>query len=362
MSALEEAPKLARLGSRIAVLIGWRIPVEPIIAAGLTPVTIVPDLAIATPDADVLLSADESLEIRALVQTIVAGQLGFADIILFAPPFARVSAMMEELRRGDLVPKSIPPTYYFELPIQQGEHNRVFAVERVNGFARRIAAAAGLGNAVPEDRLEDSIAATNKVRRAAAALGATRRGARPISGTDYMEAMVAGDWLAPDTHAARLEKLTLTSRSPTNAARMLVVSSSVLAGSSLHSLIEQEGGLVVGEDDIYGSCFAEGEISERSGAPLDAIASFYFGNPPPQRSSPEAFRRRWYHRALEDESVYAVVLYAQLPIWGWDVPAMRAAAQRHGKRCLTIEHDVRTADGREAARAEIRRFLDLKGD
>ena len=251
MSALEEAPKLARLGSRIAVLIGWRIPVEPIIAAGLTPVTIVPDLAIATPDADVLLSADESLEIRALVQTIVAGQLGFADIILFAPPFARVSAMMEELRRGDLVPQSIPPTYYFELPIQQGEHNRVFAVERVNGFARRIAAAAGLGNAVPEDRLEDSIAATNKVRRAAAALGATRRGARPISGTDYMEAMVAGDWLAPDTHAARLEKLTLTSRSPTNAARMLVVSSSVLAGSSLHSLIEQEGGLVVGEDDIY---------------------------------------------------------------------------------------------------------------
>lgn len=357
MSAIEEARKLEMAGSRIVALIGWRIPVEPIFAAGMVAITVTPDLSRSTPDADKLLSADESLETRALLQAIICGDLSFATLILFAPPFTKLSAMLEELRRADLVAKDIPPSYYFELAIQQSEENRAFAAERVSALAARVAAAAGRGRADCEAGLEEFISATNRVRRAAMALCAARRRDRPPSGAAVLGTMAKGDWLPPPDHAEMLEALEAAPQVVAAGVRMLVVSSSVLAGPTLHGLLEEEGGIVVGEDDIYGSCFARNEIIEASGNPLQAIADFYFDNPPPQRTSPESARRRWFHGALEDPSVSVVVIYAELPIWGWDVPAIRDAAHRRGKYCLTIEHDVRTPAGHELARAEIRRFV-----
>lgn len=360
MTRSDEGRKLAAAGARIVAVIGWRVPTEPIIAAGLTPVTIVPDLSLETPDADRLLSLHESLEARALLQSIVSGDLGFAELILFAPPFTMVSEMLEELRRSDLVASNIPPSYYFELAIQQDESNRVFAAERVAALATRLAAAAGVVGPLPRHALEEAVLATNRVRRAAMKLGRLRCGDRPLPGTNMIKALVAGDVLSPAAHAEVLAALATRAWPCAIGPRFLVVSSSVLGNPVLHSLIEEEGAVVVGEDDLYGACFAPGLISEATGDPLAAIADFYFENPPAQRCSPEATRRRWLYEALRNPEVTDVLIYAQLPIWGWDVPSIRSCAAAHGKRTLTIEQDVRTAEGREAAARSIRTYLEAK--
>ncbi len=349
-TAMEEARKLAAAGKRVVAIIGWRVPTEPVRAAGLRPVHIAPDLSQPTPDADELLSAEAKPPLRALIQTLVSGDLDFAELIVFAPPFAPVSVQLEDLRRMGLLRESVPPTYYFETMMLRGERQRQFAIERTRAFARRLAALDG--QPIPGKALEAEVVASNAVRRSALALLETRGTTSAPKGSAVMDALGAGDWLAPADHVATIEGL----GAPTgNGPRLVLVSSSVLGNSRVHGLVEEAGANIVAEDDIYGSHFATEEIAEGTGDPLEAIGSFIHDNQPMQRTSPPELRRAWYHEQLRRADVDGVVFYAEDPIWGWDVPAMRAAAAAAGKPTTTLLLDVQLKP--EKALAQLSEFV-----
>lgn len=348
--AMEEARKLASAGRRVVAIIGWRVPTEPIRAAGLHPVHIAPDLSQPTPDADELLSAEAKPPLRALIQTLVSGDLDFAELIVFAPPFAPVSVQLEDLRRMELLSESVPPTYYFETMMLRGEPQRQFAIERTRAFARRIASLDG--KPISNEALEAEISASNEVRRAALALLETRSGSSAPKGSAVLDTLGAGDWLAPSAHVSTIEALNAPKGS---GPRLLLVSSSVLGNSRVHALAEEAGANIVAEDDIYGSHFASGMIAEGTGDPLAAIGSFIHDNQPMQRTSPPELRRAWYHEQLRRSDIDGVVFYAEDPIWGWDVPAMRAAAAEAGKPTTTLLLDVQLKP--EKAQEQLSEFV-----
>lgn len=349
-TAIEQGRALAAAGKRVVAIIGWRVPTEPIRAAGLHPVHVMPDLSQETPVADDLLSAEAKPPLRALIQTLVSGDLDFAELIVFAPPFAPVSVQLEDLRRMALLPESVPPTYYFETMMLRGERQRTFAIDRTRALAARVASLSG--EPIEATALEAEIAASNAVRRAAVALLETRSKADAPRGSAVIDVLGEGDWLAPADHAARI---TGFAAQPGTGPRLLLVSSSVLANSRVHALAEAAGANVVAEDDIYGSHFAQGEIETNSGDPLAAIGSFMHDNQPMQRTSPPELRRAWYHEQLARDDIDGVVFYAEDPIWGWDVPAMRAAAEQAGKPSTTLLLDVQLKP--EKAQTQFNEFV-----
>ncbi len=356
--ALQHAAALREQGVPLVAVIGWRVPVEPIMACGMVPILIRPDLDMPTPDADALLSADERTDVRSLVQMIIGGTLDFAELVVIAPPFTSVSLTVEELRRLDLIERSVPGIFYFELQVERNEPNRAFTHDRVMALALRMCSASGSGAPRPSRAaLEASIAATNRVRQAARELEAKRREAAYPSGSAVMAAMGSSDWLRPEDHLAEVNRLIAAPCKPSSGPRALLVSSSVLGNDRVHSVVEQAGATVVGEDDIYGSVHSSGDIAEGDANPLGAIADFYHDNPPPQRTNPEDLRRAWFANAIQREDVDCVIFYAEYAFWGWDLPEMRRLAAEAGKPTITLELDVRIAAEKDQARETLAEFV-----
>ncbi|GGF59101.1 2-hydroxyacyl-CoA dehydratase family protein [Alteromonas lipolytica] len=353
--SLAEGKRLAATGERIVGIIGWRVPVEPVFAAGYFPVTISPDLSLPTPDADELLSADARPPVRALLQMVLSGELDFCDLLVFAPPYAPIAAQTEELRRMALVAESLPPIHYFETPMLRGEVQCDFAIERTRDLVRRLSAASG--TPVTSGALEQQIVAANAVRRQVKQLLAERAGDSIPAGSELLNVIGAGNWLSFSEHAELAEKAMASVTRLSGLPRLLLVSSSVLGDDRIHALVEAAGANIVAEDDIYGSCYAAGEIAENSADPIAAIGRFYHDNQPLQRTSPLELRRRWYFEQVTRADIDGVIFYAEDPIWGWDVPAMREAAKAAGKPSLTVLKDVRIPAEQQAVSQQLNEFI-----
>ncbi len=353
---LDEGRRIRDAGGRVVAIMGWRVPIEPVRAAGFHAIQVSADPAMPTPDADELLSAEAKPPVRAVLQLVLSGALDFAELIVFAPPFAPVSVLVEELRRMALVAESVPPTFYFETAMWRGDLQRDFAIRRTRDLAQRLASLAG--QPMTDAALETEIVASNKARRAAWTLLATRDEDDGPRGSTVVTALGESDWLAPDEYAARLEAVAAEREETTGGPRLMLVSSSVLGDARVHALAEDAGATIISEDDIYGSCYAIGEIEEGSGDPLAAIGNYYHDNQPLQRTAPQQLRRSWYREQVRREDIDGVIFYAEDPIWGWDVPAMRAAAAEAGKATTTLMRDVRLPEQGAAAAKQLAEFVE----
>ena len=349
LGALEESRRLHLGGRKVVAVVGWRVPREPMLAGNVHTVQITPDLDAATPIADELLSSDSGPELRALFETIASGALGFAQLIVIAPPYAALSVAIEDLRRAGLLREQVPPTFFFEVLVSREAESRLFLTDRIRDLVVRLKS---LGLTISSADLQQAVRRSNGARREVAGLLEDRG---RFNGSSVIAKIAAGASMDPEAHTALLRSDDAP-RVPAASTRVLICSSSVLYDDRLHRLVEACGGQVLGEDDINGSCHALGQVDE-SGDPIEALGAFFFENQPPQHTAPGDVRLRWVLERSRAADVDGVVFYAEDPTWGWDLPALRTALQANGKRSMLIAQDVRTQKGADAAYRSLSEFL-----
>jgi len=347
-SALEAAREVAAAGHRVVAIVGWRVPREPLLAAGLHYVQVTPAIGPPTPVADELLSSDSSPDTRSLFQLIVGGALDFASLVVLAPPFAGLSASIEDMRRAGVLREQVPPTYYFEVLTWREPASRAFMIGRVRDFVVRIAT---LGQSVGDLELRGAIRRCNMVRREVAALLSARS---RLHGSHVLRVIAAGSSLGPEEHIAMLQGN--HPMLPGQLPGVLIASSSVLYDDRVHRIVEDCGAHVLGEDDINGSCHAFGEVTE-DGDPVASLGAFYHENQPAQNTAPAEMRLRWLLERAMAQDIQGVIFYAEDPSWGWDLPAVCGTIEAAGKRTLLLPRDVRTGDGAAAAARQVREFV-----
>jgi hypothetical protein len=142
---------------------------------------------------------------------------------------------------------------------------------------------------------------------------------------------------------------------------LLVLPSEPLSHIYLHQVLEQAGGLVVAEDDWWGSR-APGDDVLPTGSALEGVFLKYWLDMPTVNVSPAEQRESWFVAQLRRPEVDGVVFYLppsdhQL---GWDYPRLKSLVEQRGKASLLVRHDAAQADGREAIAQQVRGWLEAR--
>jgi benzoyl-CoA reductase/2-hydroxyglutaryl-CoA dehydratase subunit BcrC/BadD/HgdB len=144
--------------------------------------------------------------------------------------------------------------------------------------------------------------------------------------------------------------------------RLLVMPSEPLAHLSLHRALEGAGGLVVAEDDWWGSR-APGEDVPLAGSASEAIFRKYWLDVATPGVYPAEAREAWLRRNALRDDVDGVIFYLppsdhQL---GWDYPRLKSWLDANEKPSLLLRHDASDKEGSAGIGALAAEFIGQLG-
>jgi benzoyl-CoA reductase/2-hydroxyglutaryl-CoA dehydratase subunit BcrC/BadD/HgdB len=344
--------------AHVVGLIGNTIPVELVLACGHLPVLVAAERGRPTPHADTYMEDVISPETKALFESAAAGDLQFLDLLVLSRPYAHLYYYLTEvyrLGRGPL----FPPLQMFDLMQSQREAVRAYNWNRFHALIERLERLSGAE--LSERRLRQAIVLTNAVRDLQRRLLDLRWQAC-VSGVDALRAVGAGYFMAPEDYLRALDGY-LDSVDPQpgleTRPRLLVVTSEPLSHTRLHEALESAGGLVVAEDDWWGSR-APGDNVPFAGSAREAIFQKYWLDTASPGVYPSAAREVWLRENAVRPEVAGVVFYLppsdhQL---GWDYPRLNNWISSRGKPTLLLRADATTPDGFRGVRSQAERFLE----
>ncbi len=313
---------------RGTVVISWpSMPVELVRAAGLSPV-FARGSAAPTPAANRVLEPDLfPNRLRQLVEGALNGRLADVAAIVVprsSDPDYKCFLYLRELERRGIVAR-LPPVWLFDLLHADGADTQAYNAERARTLLAQLAGLSGrqLG---PED-LRRQIASANRARAAARRLNSMRADGPLIAGVDMLPLLGAFWQLEPARYAALAEAATdsMIGRPPLEGPRVLLAGAPV-DSTALHTALEAQGAVVVGELSPFGSGGVSADI-DVSGDPFAALAEHYRRESIAARMPVKALMHK-----LDDalHGVAAVIL--SLPpddaTFGWDSPRVRELLAR----------------------------------
>lgn len=345
MSALEElrrhyqdrtaAARAAKAASRKVVgLVGTTVPVELVMAAGAYPLNVAPMPGTPTREADRYLERHFDDDVRATLESLLAGAYDWLNLLVIprtSDGYLELYYTLKEVVRLGQV-RRVPPLHLYDLLHARSEANRAYGLERTHELRSRLTAAMGVE--ATRDRLREAASEVNAQRRAVRHLLELRRDpANGVSGVDALTAIGAGRFLEPDAHRELVERYVGEERPPLDPRpRLLVVAGVPLTDLRLHRLLEDAAGLVVAEDDAWGSRFAGADVRVDAADPLEGIFEKYFLDVPSPRVAPAAARDEWLRSELARGDIDGVVFYVpRSDTWfGWDYPRLKGYVEAAG--------------------------------
>lgn len=348
----------AKLDARTIIgYVGAAFPRELALAADALPIAITPQLGRPTPTADHYIEPVVSAEIRDLFESGVVGEFAHLDLLVITRPYAKLYYYLKEIYRQGRAPR-LPPLHMFDLMQSRRDAVATYNEGRMRDLVDAIAR---VTNKRPDDNeLAREIARSRRIRGLQQRLQ-DLRWQRALTGVDALIAFGAGAFLDPQAYEAALSEFvgTLASGAIPDRPRWLVVTSEPLSHSSLHRALEQAGGLVVAEDDAWGSR-ASGEDRPTHLLPMQALLHATCFDAATGQVFPAELREAWFESHVIKPEVDAVIFYIPPSDHqvGWDYPRLKAFAEHAGKPTLLIRHDARTEHGSTQIRAEASAFRD----
>ena len=360
---LGAARAAAAAGHRVIGRIGHTTPVEPILAAGCTPVTLAADLQRATPRADLHIDPELPAETRALCEAALAGDYECLQLLILTRLHDKLYYFLKELHRIGRAPH-LPPFTIHDLMHSRRDAVQAYNRDRFQALLKRLGREAV--RPIDHASLTEAIGLTNSVRGLWRRLDAMRREGR-IRGTQAMQVIGAGLVMHPAAYAPALQACvdTLASAPPAqapSAARVVLASSEPLQHLALHDAVECAGGFVVSEDDPWGAR-AGGDDIAVDADPFEAVLDKLWRDTPSSGVWPPAEREAWLRAEATRPAVDAVVLHVPPSdrLLGWDVPRLSRTLEGAGRAVVTVHHDVHTAEGRTAIVRDLAAFFDRLG-
>lgn len=325
---------------RVVGYIGNTVPVELIMAADCMPVRIAPIAGDAS-EADQYIENFSDLDMRRIFALYCNGTYDFLDMLVIprsSESQHKLFLSLREAQRTGIV--AVGPTLYlYDILHTQRPSSHAYGLARTRALRQALAV---LGGVDPDDAsLRDAIEKSNVTRRHLQTLQ-QRRLANSVGGHAAMIASCATRFMTvQDTNRALSAWLGSDHKSRYSGARLLV-KGCPLDHAELHALVERAGGVVVMEDEEWGSRAAAPLIASE-GDPLTAVFEHYYREVPCTRQHPASAVGAWFADALTNEVVDGVLFYLPKPddIYGWSFPAERDAVNAAGKPWLLIRQDAR---------------------
>jgi benzoyl-CoA reductase/2-hydroxyglutaryl-CoA dehydratase subunit BcrC/BadD/HgdB len=326
-------------GRRTVGVAGGTVPTELVAAAGARAVDVSPGGGGRTPEADRYLERHADDDARATLQAALDGRLAWLDLLVLprtSDALLEVYHTLKELvrlGRGE----EVPPLYLYDLLHGRSEANRAYGLERTRELRSRLTAATGV--TVTDEGLRAAVREANAARAAIRRLLDARRDpAAGIGGADAC-AIGAGRFMEPLAHA---ELLAAYLKEPRPAlagrARLLVLSAVPLSDPRLHEALERAGGVVVAEDDAWGSRAGGRDVPEDAPDPLAAVFDRVFLDVPSPHVASASARDEWLRAQVAQGGIDAAVVFIpETDQWfGWDHPRLRGLLDEAGIPSLLL--------------------------
>jgi benzoyl-CoA reductase/2-hydroxyglutaryl-CoA dehydratase subunit BcrC/BadD/HgdB len=280
--------------------------------------------------------------IRAIFGAAISGDLRHLSLLLLSRTSEqeyKLCLYLREVSRQN--PKNgIPPVYLYDMLHTRSAESYSYGLERTLHLKQRLEDLTGI--TIDNSALLQAIKESNSARRAIRNLLSLRRPEPRISGTEAM-AFIGSSFLINRHDYALLAEQTVTvmgHRDPLVGKKVLIEGAS-LNHRGLHLALEKHGGVVVAEDDWWGSRSAGEDIPDGSNDPMRAIFEKYYLNTPSPRLFPIEIADLWFQQASAD-GINGVVFY--LPpedcVAGWDYPRRRRYLDERGIPHLLVREDA----------------------
>jgi benzoyl-CoA reductase subunit C len=326
--------------SGVVGLTGPTAPTELALACGWFPLRISPPEGIATPTATHYLDSVVASDVQVLFECAMRGDFEFLDLLVLTRGEDKLFYFLKEmvrLGRG----AAVPPIHMFDLMGSQRAAVREYNLQNLNWLMAALERASG--RQITDEQLRRSVGLTNRCRALQRRV-LEQRWAGRVRGVEAMQVIGAGSYMHPSRYAPALEQyLQELEAAPalTPAPRLLVASSEPLSHLHLHQRLEEAGGLVVAEDDPWGSR-APGDDIASAGDPKQALLQKYWHDTAHAGVSPRDARQAWFLGQFQRPDLDAVIFYVPPGDrqFGWDYPRLAAQVKAAGKPALLLRRDA----------------------
>ena len=340
--------------SGVVGLTGTTAPAELALACGLFPVRISPPDGIATPTAGHYLDSVIDRDVQVLFECAMRGDFEFLDLLVLTRGEDKLFYFLKEMVRLGRAP-AVPPMHMFDLMGSQRAAVQQYNLQNLNWLIAALERSSGVR--ITDEQLRASAQLTNRCRDLQRKLLALRWQGR-VQGVEAMEVIGAGFCMHPAPYAQTLERYLQElgpAPAPKSAPRLLIASSEPLPQLHLHQRLEEAGGLVVAEDDPWGSR-APGDDIASAGDPKEALLQKYWHDTAHAGVSPREARQAWFLHQIQRSDLDAVIFYVPPGDrqFGWDYPRLAAQTTAAGKPSLLLRQNAAEA---AAVSGPVREFL-----
>jgi benzoyl-CoA reductase/2-hydroxyglutaryl-CoA dehydratase subunit BcrC/BadD/HgdB len=215
-----------------------------------------------------------------------------------------------------------PKTILYNLLHTRSETTLTYGLDRTHELKRQIEEMAG--HAIEPEALKSAIIESNAARAAIRRIQALREGHAPrISGTEARALIGAWYFMDRGEHARLVREAVeeIQTRTTLHGPRILV-KSVPLDNVDLSKAIEDQGAIVVAEDDWWGSR-AAGDDIDKSKDPLTAIFEKCYLDSPGPRVFPSEVADAWFKGKAANVDGVIFYLPEEDDVVGWDYPRLR---------------------------------------
>ncbi len=325
------------------------IPEELIIAAGFSPVRIVP----GTSDASLAQAHLQSYTCylaRACLHRALRGELGSTAGIIFSHTCDTMQGL------ADIWPQACPGTFVetFNCPtVLSSEKAFLYIIAELERVKKRLEDFTG--RPIGEKNLREAVKLANRKRFLLQKLASKRE---KIPAVQFFQAVNRALTLPLEEAISFLESLDLEEEGPSERLRV------VLAGSTIDDLtlvefIEESGGKIIDDDFCNGTRYFQ-TLADESLPPMEAIARRLLERPlcPCKFLRPGAYSQNFLEKARRSRARGAILVRQKFcDPWGWEFPLMQSVFRDGGIPLLMVEVEQPGATGPAVTR--IQAFMEM---
>jgi benzoyl-CoA reductase/2-hydroxyglutaryl-CoA dehydratase subunit BcrC/BadD/HgdB len=319
-------------GRGIVGYISNNVPVELILAAGLTPIQLSGSARESTPVGDTYMEEIFDGNVRSLFNRILEGRFNFCDLIVIprtSEGQLQLYYFLAEARKWE-PERCFPEVYLFDLLQTPYWTTGRYVRGRVDALKQRLEQLAG--EPISDRSIRDAIAVVNRTRDLQRQVNALRRGTPSrLSGSDALRIFGANGCTSPADYQALLTEIIAAPPASLTTGVRVMIKGSPHDDTRFYELVERCGGIVVADDHTCGERMFDGYVRETDDL-SDAIAFYYQTQSFSPRSYPQSDQDALFLANVDAAKVDAVIFYIEEhdDTYGWDYPDQKKALDRLG--------------------------------
>ena len=326
-------------GGKVLAKLGFDVPDEMVIAAGLLPIQVYADPDRPLEKTDTYLEFAFDPMVRKQFEKIVDGtykaQADFLAVSNSTDVIIRVYLYLREMERLGL--EQLPPLTFLDILFTRNRMHQERNELILKLFREQLEQ--WVGRAVTDEEIRQGIRVCNEDRQALREIAALRRADEPrVSGSEALVIIGSAFFMERAEHARLVREVAAEAAEwPVLTGPRVFVTGSAQEDTGLYDLIEEAGAVVVGEDHDWGDRFYDRDCREDYPV-IRALVDRYMLR---QFSSKKAFvsqRVEALCQEVKETGAEAVLFYNNIyeEAASWDYPSQKEALENAGVKTASF--------------------------